>query len=136
MLTFSDPQSFNQLKPGLCLLPKPFHEYAYTLSLKLPQFCCLGRHCFGKRSLCSPYLLQELNPSFSLSLTRLCLSARYPLRGEPSFWVTCDPENLGQQKGGTCLSRQMVDGGPCPRTWRSLMKCDSYMAWPGFNLTF
>ena len=29
-------------------LLKPFHEYAGTLSLKLPQFCCLGRHYLGK----------------------------------------------------------------------------------------
>jgi len=30
------------------LLLKSLNEYAYILSLKLPQFCCSWRHCFGK----------------------------------------------------------------------------------------
>lgn len=29
-------------------LLKPLHEYACILSLKLPQFCGLEMHCFGK----------------------------------------------------------------------------------------
>ena len=33
--------------------------------LKLPKVCCPGRHSFGKGSRCSPYLLQEVSPSFS-----------------------------------------------------------------------
>ena len=45
--------------------PKPLREYACTLSLKLPQFCSLGRQCFGENPWCSPYLLQVINPSFS-----------------------------------------------------------------------
>ena len=40
MLTFSNPCDFIQLKLGLCSFPKPLHEYACVLSLKLPQFCC------------------------------------------------------------------------------------------------
>ena len=35
--------------------------------LKLPQFCSSGRHCFAEDPQCSPYLLQVINPSFSLS---------------------------------------------------------------------
>ena len=71
--------------------PKPLHEYAYTFSLRFPQFCCLGRHCSGKDPWCSPYLLQEINPSFSCSLIWLRLLARHPPRGEPNFWVTIWP---------------------------------------------
>ena len=41
---------------------------ASTLSLKLPQFCCSRRHCFGKHPQYSSYLLQVINPSFSQSL--------------------------------------------------------------------
>ena len=36
MSTFSNSCDFNQLKLGLCCLLKPLHEYACTLSLKLP----------------------------------------------------------------------------------------------------
>ena len=48
-------------------LLKPFHEYERSLSLKLPQFCCSGRHRFGGDPTCS-YLLQEsfLLPIFGL----------------------------------------------------------------------
>ena len=77
MLTFSDARDFNQLKVGLCQSSPQFyaelyytqalHEYACALSLKLPQFSCSGRHCFGKDPQCSPYLLQVVNPSFLLS---------------------------------------------------------------------
>ena len=88
MLAFSDPHDFNQLKLGLCLPPKPLHEYACTLRLKLPQFCYLGRYCFGRDPWESPYLLQVINSSFSRSLAWLCLLARHPPRGELSFWVT------------------------------------------------
>ena len=42
-------------------LPRPLHEYACTLNLKLPQFCSSRRHCLGKDSQCSPYLLQVIN---------------------------------------------------------------------------
>ena len=42
-------------------------DYASTLSLKLPQFCCSRRHCFGKYPQYS-YLLQVINSSFSQSL--------------------------------------------------------------------
>lgn len=79
MLTFSDPHDSNQLKPGLniCLnsmltsLLMPPHESACTFSLKLPQFCCSGRHCFEKDPWSSPYLLQVINPSSSQSLVWL-----------------------------------------------------------------
>ncbi|XP_057572133.1 uncharacterized protein LOC130840537 [Hippopotamus amphibius kiboko] len=77
-LTFSD---FNQLKLELCplcpssmlnllcsspfmnmrTLPKPLRNYACTLSLTLPQFCC-----FAKGPWCSPYLLQVIHPLFGL----------------------------------------------------------------------
>ena len=81
ILTLSD---FNQLKLGLVdlgpnsvmnsLLIKLVHEYACILSLKLPQFCCSGRHSFEKDPLCSPYLLQVISPSFLLSLFALIIS--------------------------------------------------------------
>ena len=41
---------------------------APILSLKLLQFCCSGRYCFGKDPLCSFYLLQVIKPFFSWSL--------------------------------------------------------------------
>ena len=47
-------------------------EYANILSLKLPQFSCLGRHCFKKDSQCFPCLLQIVNPSFSQSFVWMC----------------------------------------------------------------
>ena len=96
MLTFSDPSDFNHLKLGICLLLRQFNvEFSssqapswISLSLKFPQFCCLGRHCFGKVPQCSPYWLQVINPSVSRSLAWLCLLAQHPPRGEPSFPVT------------------------------------------------
>ena len=50
------------------IAPRPLHEYAYTFSWKLPQFCC-----FEKDPSCFPNLLQIINPSFSCSLAWLCL---------------------------------------------------------------
>lgn len=51
------------------IVPKYLHEYAGTRSLKHPQFCCLGRQCFGKYPQWSPYLQQVLNnKSFLLPL--------------------------------------------------------------------
>ena len=51
------------------ILPKYLHEYSGTRSLKHPQFCCLGRQCFGKYPQWSPYLQQVLNnKSFLLPL--------------------------------------------------------------------
>ena len=58
-----------------------------ALTLKLPQFCCLGRHCFGRDPWCSPYLEQIINP-FLWSLALLCPLAQHPPRCELSFWVT------------------------------------------------
>lgn len=52
----------------------PTAQYACTFTLKLPQFCCTGRHCSGTDPCCSPYLLQAvINPSFTWSLAWLCL---------------------------------------------------------------
>lgn len=45
LLTFTDSDDFNQLKLGLCCLLKALYEYAHTLSLKIPQFCCSGKQC-------------------------------------------------------------------------------------------
>ena len=78
MWNFSDPCGFYQLKPGLCQHLKFLQEYVCTFSLKHLQFCCWGRHCFGKDSQCSPYLLQIINPSFSQYLAYLCLQAGHP----------------------------------------------------------
>ena len=41
-------------------LLNPLHEYVCPLSLNLPQFCCSGRHSFGKYPWCSPYSLQVI----------------------------------------------------------------------------
>ena len=71
----------SRLKP---LCSSPFMNTC-TLGLKLPQFCCLGRHCFGKDPPCYSYLLQVINPSFSHSLDWWCLVAQHPSRGKPSF---------------------------------------------------
>ena len=55
-------------------LLKPRHEYViYTLSLKLPQFCCFGGYSFRKDPQRSPYLLQVGNPSFPRFLVWVCL---------------------------------------------------------------
>ena len=69
-------------------LLKPLHEYARTLSLKLPQFRCSGRHCFGKDSTASssPYLLWVILSSPDLWLG--CVLAWHLQRDEPSFQVT------------------------------------------------
>ena len=70
MLTFSDPHDFNQLKLRLCWpLPQFYaefssaqalhgyayttqapHEYVCTLTLKLPQVCCLGEKLLWEKS--------------------------------------------------------------------------------------
>ena len=64
MLTLAGPHDFNQLRPGLAHfkmtfapLRKTLHEYVRALSLKLPQFYCSRRHCFGKYPGCSPLLV-------------------------------------------------------------------------------
>ena len=80
----SDTPNFSQLRLGLCWLLKPPHEYAHTLSLKLPQFCCSGRHSFGEDSPYSPYLLQVINPSFS-HLWLGCVFGLTLLGKEPVF---------------------------------------------------
>ena len=50
-------------------LLKPLHECVCPLSVKLPQFCHLGRHCFGKDPQCSPHLPQVIDsPSSHLWL--------------------------------------------------------------------
>ena len=69
-------------------IPLTLCEYAWVRSLKLPQFCCSGRHCFRKYPWCSPYMLQVMNPSFSQALALLYLSAWHPPTGKPSFGVT------------------------------------------------
>ena len=84
VLTTSDTPNFSQLRLGLCWLLKPPHEYAHTISLKLPQFCCSGRHSFGEDSPYSPYLLQVINPSFS-HLWLGCVFGLTLLRKEPVF---------------------------------------------------
>ena len=65
--------------------PNLLHEYAYSFSLKLLQFCCSRRHCFGKYPQCSPLLLHVINPSPNLCLH--CLLARDPTRGKPRICV-------------------------------------------------
>ena len=46
-------------------LLKPPYEHAHSLSLKPPQIRS-SQTALGKDPLCSPYLLQVINPSFSL----------------------------------------------------------------------
>ena len=102
MLTSSDLHGFNQPKLRLHWLFPPLHEYSYTRGLKLPQFRCLGRHCFGKDPWCSPYLLQVINPSFSQPLSWLYLLSQHPPRDELSFRVTVMAQtcNLCQSESG------------------------------------
>ena len=65
MLTFLT--SINQGCDSVDLCPhsvrnsllKPLLEDACPLSLILHQFCCSGRHCFGKTPDGFPYLLRE-----------------------------------------------------------------------------
>ena len=94
ILTFSDAYDFNQLSCGLCqLLPQFYAEPSLAEAplgvcmhpnLKRPQFCYLGRHCFGKDPPCYSYLLQVINPSFSHP--GLVVSfAQHPSRGKPGF---------------------------------------------------
>ena len=69
-----DPPDFHQLKLGLWWpllqsyastpLLQPLHEYAGAICLQFPQFCCSGRHCFGKYPRYSLYLLQIINAFF------------------------------------------------------------------------
>lgn len=86
MLTSDDPPDFNQLKLELCQAPKPFHEYAYTLSFKLFQSDSSGRYCFGKDRQCSAYLLQGINPFFSRSFDFVVSFGSTP-RGELSSLI-------------------------------------------------
>ena len=58
------------------------------LSLKLPQFCCSGTHCYGKDLWYSPYLLQVRTSSFSKSLAWPCLFAGYTAKRQISFQTT------------------------------------------------
>ena len=87
MLTFSDSPDFN----GLKLRPaKLLYMYACTFSLKCSP--CTPIFLFRETLLvkvpqCSPYLLQEINPSFSWPLTWLCLLSWHPQGGEPSVLV-------------------------------------------------
>ena len=55
-------------------------------SIKLPQFCCLGRHCFGSNPWCSCYFLQVINPSPNLWLG--CV-----------FWLDTHEETNMKQEG-------------------------------------
>ena len=105
MLTFSDSQDFSHLRLGLCLLPKPLHEYACTRSLKLPQFWG-GDNYFEKVPRYSPYLRQVINPFFSRSLASLCPLAQNTPRGELSFLIT------GKVKTGECFRAGPHAAGP------------------------
>ena len=94
-LTFSDPCNFNQLKLGLCLPPKPLHEYACTLSQfywgdtvlgEIPgvllTYCCSVQF---RRSVVSDSLWPHgLQASLSITNTGVC-SNSWPL----SWW--CHP---------------------------------------------
>ena len=42
MVSASDPEDFNHLKLGLCLLPKALNEHTCTRSLKISQFGVRG----------------------------------------------------------------------------------------------
>ena len=92
-----NPQGCKESYLALMHAQKHLHEYACALSLKLPQFCCSGRHCFGKNPQCSLYLLQVINHFFSC----FCLG-----------WVYLLQENGGERKWSH------------PRSWvKSWMVC-------------
>ena len=73
--------SINQSLDSIDLFPNSMLNFpllkslptdAHTFSLKLPQFCSLGRHCLGKDDRCSTFLQQVINSSFCQSSAWLC----------------------------------------------------------------
>ena len=73
MWMFSDPRDFHQLKLGLCLLPKPLHEYACTLSLNSYPVLLFGEILLWERSLVFSLLVAS-NKSLLLLLFGLVVS--------------------------------------------------------------
>lgn len=103
MLTFSNPRDFNQPKLRLCRPPRSPHKYARPLSLKLRQLCCSRGHHSAERPRCSAYLLRvTVTASFSCALASLCLLARHPPRGQPSF------QEQPESRGGSRVIETMV----------------------------
>ena len=130
MLTFLDPRDFNQLTLGLCGPPKPLHEHACTLSLKLPQGCYWGDTVLGTISQGLPYwlLIIIINSSFSCSLAWWCLWAAHPPRGEA--------RSSGKHKGGSqtsVLSRAESWGGGdsliLQRDWKWMLQIRVCPTW-------
>ena len=82
------------IKPESPTSPALADDFFYlcgTFSLKIPQFCSSGRHCFGKDPQCSPCLLQVINLFLFSIFGWLCLLTRHPQRSEPSFHVDVNP---------------------------------------------
>ena len=67
-------------------LLKLLHKYPCILSLKLPQFCCLRRHCFGKDPWC--FHLLQINPFFSWSIDLAVSLGLTPTKRQIQFLVT------------------------------------------------
>ena len=67
------------------LIVQAFHEYVLgTLVLKRPQFCCSGRHRFGKYPWSSLFLVPSKPFLFPSSVWPYLL-AGHPPRGKPHF---------------------------------------------------
>ena len=73
MLTFSDPQGFNQLKLRFCPPPKPLHEYACNPKVKTSPILLFGETLLWERSPVFS-LLAAGNKSFLLPIFGLVVS--------------------------------------------------------------
>ena len=92
--------SCSAFSPCRILLLKPLLVYVCILSLKLPQFCCLGRYYFGNDSWCSSYLLQVIYFFFFLLIS-----------------VSFASLGLTPTKSWTEFSGNIVTGYVAGRTW-------------------
>lgn len=92
----ANPPDLKPLKLGLCglspqcyvnsLLKPPYEQHTYP-QLKTSQFCCSGRHCFGKDPRVLLTCCEPINPSFSgICICCICwLNIRQDTK--PSFQV-------------------------------------------------
>ena len=123
-------------------LLKHLHEYARTLSLKLPQFRCSGRHCFEKDPTTSKFsLLAVNNKSFLLPIFGLVVSWPDTYRGEPSFQVIVvknPPAKAGDRGNAGSIpgpGRSPGEGSGNPLQYSCLKNSMDREAWHGVTLS-
>ena len=114
------PAVSTHLCPNLMFVSPPLklpHEYACSLSLKLPQFCYLGSHYLRRDPQCSPYLLQVINPSFSEEKLKkkefyLEVLSDEPKRGTKVMvsWFHYDIDNICRRDFELCLGKSVREG--------------------------